>query len=169
MEYPRYISHKTVSAVKIAAVDNGADGSVTLHLEGGFDNVVISHHNKKHKPEPEVGGYLVLYADGYFSFSPARPFEEGYTLVEDTPLVEDTRAKELAQMLVEYPGAAAVAAVEEARISGSPLHLVAAKLAAGDQGTTAIEDDDEDEDDPEVADAINNHGQGAVQEQAIAD
>ncbi len=33
----------------------------------------------KHKPE--AGGYFVLYADGYTSFSPAKAFEEGYTLL----------------------------------------------------------------------------------------
>jgi hypothetical protein len=33
----------------------------------------------KHNPEP--GGYYVLYADGYESFSPAAAFEEGYTRV----------------------------------------------------------------------------------------
>lgn len=31
----------------------------------------------KHKPQP--GGYYVVYADGYKSFSPAQAFEEGYT------------------------------------------------------------------------------------------
>ena len=32
---------------------------------------------EKHKPE--AGGYYVVYADGYKSFSPAAAFEEGYT------------------------------------------------------------------------------------------
>jgi hypothetical protein len=81
MNYPKYLSHKEVSAAKISAVDLGADGSVTVHLEGGFDNVVITHHDRKHKPEPVVGGYLVQYSDGYISFSPAAAFEEGYALV----------------------------------------------------------------------------------------
>lgn len=31
----------------------------------------------KHKPE--VGGYYVVYEDGYKSFSPASAFESGYT------------------------------------------------------------------------------------------
>lgn len=71
MNYPKYVSHKEVSAAKISEVDPGADGSLTLHLEGGFDNVVISHHDRRHKPVPEKGWYLVQYADGYISFSPA--------------------------------------------------------------------------------------------------
>ncbi len=31
----------------------------------------------KHKPE--IGGYFVVYEDGYQSYSPAKAFEEGYT------------------------------------------------------------------------------------------
>jgi len=34
---------------------------------------------KKH--EPKVGGYLVVYSDGYMSWSPADAFEGGYTQV----------------------------------------------------------------------------------------
>jgi len=34
-----------------------------------------------YKHKPEVGGYYVVYADGYKSFSPAQAFEEGYTRV----------------------------------------------------------------------------------------
>ena len=34
------------------------------------------------EPEtPRVGGYYVVYADGYKSFSPATAFEEGYTKI----------------------------------------------------------------------------------------
>jgi hypothetical protein len=33
------------------------------------------------KHNPEVGGYFVLYADGYESYSPAKAFEEGYTRI----------------------------------------------------------------------------------------
>lgn len=99
MNYPKYLSHKEVSAAKIAAVDQGADGSITVHLEGGFDNVVISHHDRKHKPAPEKGWYLVQYSDGYISFSPAAAFEEGYALAPSE------------------------------RISGSPQHLVDAQTA----------------------------------------
>jgi hypothetical protein len=35
---------------------------------------------KKHTPE--TGGYYVVYADGYKSFSPAQAFEEGYALIK---------------------------------------------------------------------------------------
>jgi hypothetical protein len=33
------------------------------------------------KHAPEVGGYYVVYADGYKSYSPAKAFEDGYTQV----------------------------------------------------------------------------------------
>jgi hypothetical protein len=33
------------------------------------------------KHEPQVGGYLVIYDDGYYSYSPAAAFEAGYTLI----------------------------------------------------------------------------------------
>lgn len=96
MDYPKYISHKEVSAAKIAAIDPGADGSLTLHLEGGFDNVVIPHQDVKHKPQPEAGWYLIRYADGYVSFSPEDVFEEGYTLLQDPGVAEVTGVASIA-------------------------------------------------------------------------
>lgn len=35
---------------------------------------------KKHSPQ--IGGYYVVYTDGYKSYSPAKAFEEGYTLCQ---------------------------------------------------------------------------------------
>jgi hypothetical protein len=40
---------------------------------------VDAEYVAKHKPQ--AGGYYVVYADGYKSWSPAAAFEEGYTLV----------------------------------------------------------------------------------------
>jgi hypothetical protein len=40
---------------------------------------VSAEYLAKHKPE--IGGYFVVYDDGYKSFSPAKAFEEGYTLL----------------------------------------------------------------------------------------
>jgi hypothetical protein len=83
MEYPKYKCHKEVSAVKITGVEIGADGSLTLRLGGGFDNVVFSHEEMKRRQRPEAGWYLVQYADGFKSFSPGKTFEEGYAAVSD--------------------------------------------------------------------------------------
>jgi hypothetical protein len=46
----------------------------------GYGRVEIdSAYVQKHRPE--AGGYYVVYADGYKSFSPAQAFEEGYTAI----------------------------------------------------------------------------------------
>jgi hypothetical protein len=34
------------------------------------------------KPAPQAGMYMVVYEDGYISFSPAEAFEAGYTLMK---------------------------------------------------------------------------------------
>lgn len=76
---PEYVCHKRVRAAKIAANLDAIDGSsVTIQL--GEDKqpwVVTPDWFRKHTPE--VGGYLVFYADGYVSYSLAKAFEEGYT------------------------------------------------------------------------------------------
>lgn len=102
-ELPLYRCHKTVRAAKVRQVfyEPGPKFGATLQLEipsttkpmslGDFDNVTIERDGsvrkdftvaqefiEKHKPQ--VGGYLVIYDDGYQSFSPAKAFEEGYTL-----------------------------------------------------------------------------------------
>lgn len=90
-EMPRYKCHKEVWALKIAAIafdrdqaqrDNReTDGSaiITPAEEGYAAFRVNADYVRKHKPE--VGGYYVVYADGYKSFSPAKAFEDGYTLL----------------------------------------------------------------------------------------
>lgn len=48
--------------------------------EAGFAPVEISQsYLEKH--QPCVGGYYVVYEDGYLSFSPAEAFESGYTRI----------------------------------------------------------------------------------------
>ena len=91
VEMPRYKSHKIVHALKIKALeqvtpDPAAEkpqhpyvllmtpvesGYAKLYLDEAFVN--------KHRPF--VGGYYVVYPDGYKSFSPAKAFEDGYTQV----------------------------------------------------------------------------------------
>ncbi len=79
-EMPKYISHKEVWALKIKSIVNGSDGSGLIFPEDdGYEFVEVSkEYLERHKPEP--GGYYVVYADGYKSFSPAKAFEDGYTL-----------------------------------------------------------------------------------------
>lgn len=80
LDYPDYISHKEVSAVRIELIDKRDDGGLTLHLVSGFEDVVVSAEDRKGRPSPEAGWYLIIYSEGYMSFSPAKAFEEGYTL-----------------------------------------------------------------------------------------
>ena len=88
-EMPRYKSHKTVHALKIAEIvrdgegeNRDADGSaIIMPADEGYGPFrVESAYMRKH--DPQVGGYFVVYDDGYRSFSPAEAFEEGYTRIE---------------------------------------------------------------------------------------
>lgn len=83
--FPQYQCHKKVRAVKIERIDDApADAPAGFsaaivpadNLPGFF---VTAEFMTKHKPE--VGGYWVLYEDGYTSYSPAAAFESGYTLL----------------------------------------------------------------------------------------
>lgn len=87
VEMPRYQSHKKVWALKIKSVQ--ADPSAPLGStaaciivpeESGYAPFrVDEEYCLKHNPK--VGGYYVVYDDGYKSFSPAQAFEEGYTRI----------------------------------------------------------------------------------------
>jgi len=87
-ELPEYKCHKEVWALKIAKIvldgageDRETDGSAEITLVGtAFAPFRVDRdYVRKHKPE--VGGYYVVYQDGYKSFSPREAFEGGYTLV----------------------------------------------------------------------------------------
>jgi len=85
--WPKYKCHKVVSVVKIANIQRDADvareenretdGSADiLPADRGLVPFSVDHDfMRKHKPE--VGGYFVVYADGYESYSPAEAFEAG--------------------------------------------------------------------------------------------
>jgi hypothetical protein len=54
--------------------------AVILPADENFPSFTVSaEYLTKHKPQ--VGGYFVVYADGYESYSPAQAFEEGYTRI----------------------------------------------------------------------------------------
>jgi hypothetical protein len=77
-ELPQYRCHKIVGAVKIDAVifnnDRDLGGRI---IGGGLSLSVPRSYIDKHAPA--IGGYYVMYEDGYSSWSPAAAFEEGYT------------------------------------------------------------------------------------------
>lgn len=99
----KYVSHRVVEAGRIIAVAVSTKfmNGLALHTEvsgaqygeGQNNDVqcvtqVPSDWVKKHLPDGAlhpssfIGGYLVFYPDGYLSWSPAKSFEEGYTLVD---------------------------------------------------------------------------------------
>jgi hypothetical protein len=90
-ELPQYQCHKKVWALKIKKVVSDAelaneenretDGSGVLHFEEeGYDPIRVDFKFMR-KHTPQVGWYFVVYNDNYNSVSPAEPFEEGYTLI----------------------------------------------------------------------------------------
>ena len=86
-EMPQYQCHKKVWALKIKAVEQSPaaeavpGGSWELSVEEpGYAPIRVTHAWYE-KNRPEVGGYYVVYADGYKSYSPAKAFEDGYTLI----------------------------------------------------------------------------------------
>lgn len=84
-EMPKYRSHKEVWALKIKTVEPllPETGAVTLTFEDeGFAPRIVDVDNR---PKPEPGWYFVVYRDAYHSFSPAKEFEEGYTLIFPSP------------------------------------------------------------------------------------
>jgi hypothetical protein len=83
---PKYKCHKEVWALKITAIKRDGEGEnretdgsamITPAEEGYAPFRVEYDYLRKHNPQ--VGGYFVVYKDGYKSYSPAQAFEEGYT------------------------------------------------------------------------------------------
>ena len=83
-ELPRYRSHKIVSALKIFAIEanDTPDEWTIVPAEEGYAGIIVDgYYMRKH--EPQVGGYFVVYEDGYRSWSPAEAFEAGYRRITD--------------------------------------------------------------------------------------
>lgn len=102
-EMPKYECHKKVWALKIAGIIGDQHGGVYFQpAEEGYDKVPMSpEYVVKHKPE--VGGYYVVYEDGYKSFSPAGAFESGYTaevVRAATPSQPTTKTHDLLSTLI---------------------------------------------------------------------
>ncbi len=78
---PQYQSHKKVWALKILTVNSSGtpeDVGAILTFEHPYGpRSVSAEYYRKH--QPKAGGYMVVYEDGYESWSPADAFEAGYT------------------------------------------------------------------------------------------
>lgn len=83
----RYRCHKEVQALRITEVKQSAPdapntvGCGTWDLLSEGNTPVTVSHTWYCKHLPVTGGYLVNYEDGYVSYSPAEPFEKGYSLI----------------------------------------------------------------------------------------
>lgn len=81
---PQWKCHKVVRAAKIIdwhRLPNRPGEEFHLFLEGGHKKTLPS--SRIPADGPIVGGYYVVYEDGYTSFSPAEAFEAGYTRLPD--------------------------------------------------------------------------------------
>lgn len=78
---PLYKCHKVVGALKIDKIVPKTDGGVMLHFVATTYAPIRMDRDWVEKHDPQAGGYFVVYKDGYKSFSPAKAFESGYTLI----------------------------------------------------------------------------------------
>lgn len=85
-QFQEYRSHKIVRAAKIQQASITDEG-VTLILEeaSGQQVIAVVDRSLASRHIPSEGDYLVIYADGYQSFSPGQAFEEGYSPVPGVP------------------------------------------------------------------------------------
>lgn len=86
-ELPLWKCHKEVRAFKISEILDGEREytKILKGVEGGVKCRVSVGMFYLNKHRPAVGGYYVLYADGYESYSPGKALEEGYTRIPTAP------------------------------------------------------------------------------------
>lgn len=89
-ELPRYKCHKEVWALKIKEIHPGditgpasGPGCTLVFEDSSYAPRFMSERWAGYRAA-EGGGYLVIYKDGYESYSPAAAFEDGYTLIDPT-------------------------------------------------------------------------------------
>jgi hypothetical protein len=92
-ELPKYQSHKQVWALKIAKIEPLPNPDTSGNSAAASYGAVITPEDESYAPfevsaeyvmrhKPQVGGYYVVYPDGYKSWSPAEAFESGYTRIQ---------------------------------------------------------------------------------------
>jgi hypothetical protein len=96
LQLPSYQCHKIVQAatiVEIHPAGSRRDGDplgqrAMLVLKIGVTEEWLEKH------EPQIGGWYVLYPDGYASYSPAKAFEDGYAPVSNEAGAGSTQLKQ---------------------------------------------------------------------------
>lgn len=80
---PKYVCHKVVRAEKIERCEEDpSTGMVRLFPANGSAPIDMDADFRLTK-RPIKDGYLVVYEDGYTSWSPTKAFEEGYRLASE--------------------------------------------------------------------------------------
>ncbi len=79
-DWPRYVCHKVVQAAPIYEILD-AGGALRILVKPYGDHRVESFAptNIDMMRHAEVGGYAIIYDDGYRSISPQAAFDQGYT------------------------------------------------------------------------------------------
>lgn len=85
---PLWQCHKVVHAAQIDSIrdQHVPDGGAVLGLTGGYSVKVDSSWCARH--QARVGGYYVIYEDGYASYSPQAAFESGYMPITNAPTAQ---------------------------------------------------------------------------------
>lgn len=83
-QMPQYQCHKKVWALKINSFDRNDDGTAKIGFaDEGFAAITVdAEWLLRFKGTGGDLGYYVVYDDGYKSWSPSVPFQEGYTLID---------------------------------------------------------------------------------------
>lgn len=81
---PRYECHKNVGALEIKEVGDYKPsemlgGGLLRHVEFVGGNYALLAAEMFHRYTPVPGDFLVIYEDGYMSFSPRKAFLDGYS------------------------------------------------------------------------------------------
>ena len=78
-ELANWKCHKIVKAGKILTMPGEGSGIVTVEDTNGVPCKVEMPPNAWARGRAALGDYIVIYEDGYKSWSPANAFEDGYS------------------------------------------------------------------------------------------
>lgn len=105
-QLPEWTCHKVVRAAKIVDHDtSGEEHFLTVQWSDGDQEVKTQRCHVDAaifaRARPALGDYLVVYEDGYVSWSPAKVFEDGYTLgARDMKIQEFVLRMKLAEVML---------------------------------------------------------------------
>lgn len=98
---PLYQCHKQVRAAEIRAVDVQSRRIMVEwpvdHESNVLATTIMVEDSWLEKNEPKPGMWLVEYADGYRSVSPATAFSTGYELIDENDANDEWKARDPAQ------------------------------------------------------------------------